>query len=759
MIGRLLASPEARGRLLVSIGALAVYPELLTFRKLFHPDDVFTSDVFNGELPARVLIGQMLARGELPLWTRQVGGGYPLGAGLLGDPIGAVAFTLLPPAAALSACLIFLLLCAAHGVYSLSRHLGSSIGAAVFAGTAFAGSGYFVCQLRHLSILATVAWLPWGLLLVDRALSSKAATTRLGLITRARALGLLGLVVAIQASAGFPQSLYISCLVYGLYGTLVLVPWAVRAKAWSSMALLAALAALAVVLGGLAGSLSLMPLKELADSGGRNAEMAWQLAQQHRYRWVDALNLFSPYINGDASNRTYQGRSPFWEVYGYSGLLTAILGLVALLLARRHPRVVVLALVMGLSMLAVLGPTTPAFQFLWTYLPGFSMFRFPTRFLVVVLLMLVLLASIALTEIERHLRQRWPKQVRTRRARLLLGAALLFLVVDLFHHQRRQNPFVDAKRWLEPPATARYIKERPHGLVHSPAHMTFHGRAFGQANGWQNLEPFYRLRGALAPNLAPLWGLASIDLYSGASPTPWRTVWGDHNAPPLAATGIAVTPREMTLTPGYLSLARAFGVTHLLVPHPVVSAELKPPKTFADGTSVYEIGGKRAYWAAAAVTVPTDFHAASVLANVDLLREEVVVFGPDVPKVLHAVPLRRAGSPIISDLSSQHVRADVRCCGGGYLVLADTYYPGWTATIDGQPTELLRANVAGRAVRLPPSAQFVDFVYLPTVYEAAAFASGASLLMLLLWLYLCRIAGARLLEPAPKALAGSRPKP
>jgi len=738
-----LRNPEARGRILVSCGAFVVYPELLTFQKLFHPDDAFTSDVFNGEFPARVMIGQMLARGELPLWTRQVGGGYPLGAGLLGDPLGAAAFTLLPPAAALSACLIFILLCAAHGAYSLARRLGSSLGAAVFAGTAFAGSGYFVAQLRHLSILATVAWLPWGLLLVDKALSSRAGTTRAAIVDRLTALGMLGLVVAIQALSGFPQSLYISCLVYGLYGACVLLPWAARESGWRVAVPVTLAAGVAVVLGGLAGSLSLMPLKELADSAGRNSEMAWQLAQQHRYRWVDALNLFIPYINGDGSNRTYQGRSPFWEVYGYSGLLTAVLGLASLLLARRHPRVLVLALIMGLSMLAVLGPTTPAFQVLWTYLPGFSMFRFPTRFLVVVLLMLVLLASIALTEIERHLRQRWPKRVRTRRARLLLGAVLLFLVADLFHHQRRQNPFVDAKRWLEPPPTARYIKERPHGLVHSPAHMTFHGRAFGRANGWENLEPFYRLRSALAPNLAPLWGLSSIDLYSGASPTPWRTVWGDHNALPLAATGIAVTPSEMTLTPGYISLARTFGVTHLLVPHPVVSAELGPPKIFADGTRVYEIDGKRAYWAHSAVSVPTELHAAAALASVDLTREEVVLLGPEVQHG-NTAPPRRSGSPIITDLSTNHVRVDVRCCGGGYLVLADTYYPGWTVSIDGREAELLRANIAGRAVRLPASARSVDFVYAPVVYEAAALATLASLLLLLLWLVLCRVAHTRL---------------
>jgi len=746
---RLFSRPEILGRVLVSCGALSIYPELLTFRKVFHPDDIFTSDLFNGELPARVLIGQMWARGEVPLWTRQLGGGYPIGAGLIGDPIGGIAFTLLPPAAALSAFLIFVLLCAAHGVYSLSRHLGASIGAAVFAGTAFAGSGYFVAQLRHLSILGTVAWLPWGLLLVDRALGSKTGTTRLSLATRLHTLGLLGLVVAIQALSGFPQSLYISCLTYGLYGACVLLPWAVRERKPSFALLLVLGAAAAVAFGALVGSLTVMPLKELADSGGRNAETAWQLAQQHRYRYVDILNFFVPYINGDASNRTFRGRSPFWEVYGYAGLLTVLLGLASLLVARRHPRVPLLALVLGLSLLVVLGPTTPAFQFLWTYLPGFSMFRFPTRFLVVVTLMLVLLASLALTSLQRHLRKRWPKPWRgvegLDRSKVFVAATVLLLVLDLFQHQRRQNPFVDASTWLRPPPSAVYVKQQnPQALVLSPAHMAFHMRAFTEAKGWQTLDHYYRLRGALAPNLAPLWDLSSIDLYSGASPTPWRQVWGDHNASPLAATGISLSLTGMELSSGYLGIARTFGVTHLLAPHPIVNPELPPAKVFADGTHVYELAGKRSYWATSALSLPSDQHAAAALAQLDLLREHAVILGPEVGPDQAALPPRGGGSPVTIDLSTRHVRVDVGCCSGGYLVLADTYYPGWTATIDGHPAELLRANVAGRAVRLPANARHVDFRYEPAVYEAALFSSGASLLLLLLWLFLCRVARARL---------------
>src|SRR5262249_48703364 len=39
---------------------------------------------------------------------------------------------------------------------------------------------------------------------------------------------------------------------------------------------------------------------------------------------------------------------------------------------------------------------------------------------------------------------------------------------------------------------------------------------------------------------------------------------------------------------------------------------------------------------------------------------------------------------------------------GGILFLSDTYYPGWQVDVDGAPTRIYKADVAFRAVSVPP---------------------------------------------------------
>ena len=63
---------------------------------------------------------------------------------------------------------------------------------------------------------------------------------------------------------------------------------------------------------------------------------------------------------------------------------------------------------------------------------------------------------------------------------------------------------------------------------------------------------------------------------------------------------------------------------------------------------------------------------------------------------------------------------------GGLLVLADNHYPGWSAMIDEQPVEMLRANYTMRAVKVPPGKHVVYFEFDPPILKLATYVSLAS---------------------------------
>ena len=65
----------------------------------------------------------------------------------------------------------------------------------------------------------------------------------------------------------------------------------------------------------------------------------------------------------------------------------------------------------------------------------------------------------------------------------------------------------------------------------------------------------------------------------------------------------------------------------------------------------------------------------------------------------------------------------------GYLILSDTWYPGWTARVDGEPAPIERANLTFRAVYLEAGRHEVTFAFQPRSYTWGLAISVASLVL------------------------------
>ena len=101
-----------------------------------------------------------------------------------------------------------------------------------------------------------------------------------------------------------------------------------------------------------------------------------------------------------------------------------------------------------------------------------------------------------------------------------------------------------------------------------------------------------------------------------------------------------------------------------------------------------------------------------------------------------------AASVELTSYEANRLTYKVRSQKGGVVVLSEIYYPGWTCTIDGQPTEIARANYVLRAIKVPAGEHEVVMTFDPQtvhVTEAIAYASLAILALLLVVLLVVRI--------------------
>ncbi len=64
--------------------------------------------------------------------------------------------------------------------------------------------------------------------------------------------------------------------------------------------------------------------------------------------------------------------------------------------------------------------------------------------------------------------------------------------------------------------------------------------------------------------------------------------------------------------------------------------------------------------------------------------------------------------------------------GNGFLVLLDSYLPGWTVTVDGREQKILKAYGFYRAVQLGPGEHTLEFDYFPEGFTAGLIVTGVT---------------------------------
>ena len=117
------------------------------------------------------------------------------------------------------------------------------------------------------------------------------------------------------------------------------------------------------------------------------------------------------------------------------------------------------------------------------------------------------------------------------------------------------------------------------------------------------------------------------------------------------------------------------------------------------------------------------------------LRHEAVADAKFKSQLGEAVEQDSVSIVTIKAYEPNELTYEVNSGKGGVVVFSEIYYPGWTATVDGQPAELGRVNYILRALNVKPGKHDVVLTFKPksvNTTETIAYVSYVILILLIL---------------------------
>ena len=100
----------------------------------------------------------------------------------------------------------------------------------------------------------------------------------------------------------------------------------------------------------------------------------------------------------------------------------------------------------------------------------------------------------------------------------------------------------------------------------------------------------------------------------------------------------------------------------------------------------------------------------------------------DAPAVLPVDPAARVQ---LVEYRPNHLRYETESSTDGVVVFSEIYYPDWTATVDGQPAPIGRADYVLRAMQVPAGKHVIEMTFDPQSIRTTEAVAWAAMLVLL----------------------------
>jgi hypothetical protein len=531
------------------------------------------------------------------------------------------------------------------------------------------------------------------------------------------------------------------------------------------------------------GAMQLLPTGEYLLQSQRSVAVDYEFAMSYSFWPWRFLSFIAPDLFGNPVIGDYWGYANYWEDAIYIGLIPFVLAIAALLTRGKKVQnrtminsrfVGFLFILLLVSFTIALGRNTPIFPWLYRNLPTFDMFQAPTRISILGIFSLTILSAIGADSWHRpqgkHLywlrlgvmaaaaitvgagiallvsrSLSWGIRPSFIRATAMLGfwgvglgflalkapqkdimgaanlnwgwwqwAVILWVGLDLIVAGWGLNPGVDLNVYSEPSPTEEqvsglldggrmYLPAEDEKLLKFERFLRFDTfQPFSGEEGWQSL------RATLLPNVTILDSIPSANNFDPLLPgrySAWieimEEVDSDTKDQMLNLMNVTVVEN--------IDLSEPYGVRF-------------------DSRDAYP----RIRWVACGLLVENGDQALEKVTQnqVDFVNEVILEVEDASAEPFCSEYIATEINMNISGPSK--LLLEVATPNPGYIVMADVWYPGWRAFVDGEPTPILHANYLFRAVALPSGEHEVIIAYQPKGFYWGAVISGLALVGLII---------------------------
>jgi hypothetical protein len=718
-------------------------PILFFGRSLYYSDFAFIT------YPVKSFLAQTLQSGALPFWTPSIDSGTPFMAafhtGVFYPP--SIIFLLPNPTTALNLFYIFHFALLAISVYFLSRSWNFSGPAALSSSLAAVLSNFFLSSTMLSNWFLAAVWLPLIFLFFRKFIIEK----------KVQYFIVATFALVCQILAASPELCALTVLLLMAH-SIILVP--IGKAPLSLYGRVAALSAMAILALGVS-ALQLVPTYKLVEHSLREGGLSFEV---HSYRSMAFRQLgelllpknFDDYFSGSGP----QVRISTFFISIYMGIVPLLL-LVLAFKFRQQKAVQFWLWIFLVGIFLASGSHNPIYEWIYSWVPLMDLFRFPEKFFNVSVFALIFLTGHILDllvtatqkrEIKLHsvllpliiivgmlvvasLAQ--PERSATRalitllafggiyilfylgkmKATLFYVSIVLLIAIDLAAQGYKVMPTVDNQFYEEPPKLLNNIKSE------NEYYRVYTGKVNSQAfKGFPN-EPsieggYYAAREHLYPYYGMIFGVEYPNGILGIGlelKNPW--VWNEWFEKSSPAQRLRVLERS--------------NVKYWV--------DGDSPTAFSEGRPVILPDRLKVLKA----PLPRAFMVPGMRQDSNTLKAYYDESFDPLSEVLLSESVEFSASPQFDGKVEQviyrpnHVTINTRQEGSGFLVLMDSYFPGWTVKVDGEERPILQANHFYRAVQLDSGDHILEFDYFPEGFKLGLVISGISLLLLtlgcLLW--------------------------